>query len=107
MSCIHVHTHVYVYVTRHNIIFCHTADSTDFLTHLGPDYMITFSSIATTRNFYFRTIEDDVLEGTECLYFSLEANDDFVFIHNDNGTLTVCIEEDDCKSFTKLLACTV
>ena len=59
--------------------------------------MITFFSSQLTRQIYFRTVEDDVHEGTECLYFLLEANDDFVVIPNENTTLTVCIEEDDCK----------
>ena len=77
-----------------NLLFY--ADSMDFVTGLTSN-VITFSPSQSTRQIYFSTIEDDVLEGTECLYFLLEADDDFVFISNENRTLTVCIEEDDGK----------
>ena len=80
----------------HSDSFDNYADPTDFVTGLTSN-MITFSTSQSTRQFFFRTIEDDVQEGTECVYFLLEANDNFVLISNENGTLTVCIEEDDCK----------
>ena len=48
----------------------------------------------SSKMFTVSSVDDNEIEGTECLYFVLESLDWFVDI---TGRVTVCIELDDSK----------
>ena len=70
----------------------------DFTTNFSPlPATISFLPIETSKVLVVNSFQDDVIEGTECFYFSLQPMDGFVNVPLDNRTVTICIEDDDSK----------
>ena len=71
----------------------------DFNTSFGalPFDIITFLPNETSNVFSVWSLQDEITEGIECLYFTLEPVDEFVDVPYGNETVTVCIEDDDRK----------
>ena len=71
----------------------------DFNTSFGavPFDILTFLPNETSKAFSVWSLQDEITEGIECLYFTLEPVDEFVNVPYDNETVTVCIEDDDRK----------
>ena len=62
-----------------------------------PFDILTFLPNVTSITFSVWSLQDEITEGTECLYFTLESVDEFVDVPYSNETVTVCIEDDDRK----------
>ena len=71
----------------------------DFNTSFGqlPFHILIFLPNVTSMSFSVWSLQDEITEGIEYVYFSLEAVDEFVEVPYDNKTVTVCIEDDDRK----------
>ena len=70
---------------------------TDFTTSLTAlPAIIPFAPGVTSQTFSVSSVQDNITEGTECLYFALEPVDDKTNV--TNFTSLVCIEDDDGKS---------
>ena len=70
-------------------------DWSDFNTNLGTlPAIFSLSPNESFKTFYLWSLQDEITEGTECLYLSVEPVDEFVVILNNN-TVTICIEDDD------------
>ena len=71
----------------------------DFNTSFGalPFEILTFLPNVTSVTFSMLSLQDEITEGIECLYFTLEPVDEFVDVPYGNETVTVCIEDDDRK----------
>ena len=71
----------------------------DFNTSFGqlPSDILIFLPNVASISFSVWSLQDDITEGIECLYFTLEPVDEFVDVPYGNETVTVCIEDDDRK----------
>ena len=74
-------------------------DMMDFNTSFGalPFDILTFLPNVTSTTFSVWSLQDELTEGIECLYFTLEPVDEFADVPYGNETVTVCIEDDDRK----------
>ena len=74
-------------------------DMMDLNTSFGalPFDILTFLPNVTAITFSVWSLQDEITEGIECLYFTLEPVDEFVDVPYGNETVTVCIEDDDRK----------
>ena len=73
-------------------------EMTDYSTSFGTlPVIVTFQPNEAYQTFSVWSIQDEITEGIECMYFSVEAIDEFVNITEENRTVTVCIEDDDSK----------
>ena len=71
----------------------------DFNTSFGalPFDILTFLPNVDLITFSLRSLQDEITEGIECLYFTLEPVDEFVDVPYGNETVTICIVDDDRK----------
>ena len=76
-----------------------TTEMMDFNTSFGalPFNIVIFLPNMSSLTFSVWSLQDEITEGIECLYFTLEPVDEFVNVPYDNETVTVCIEDDDRK----------
>ena len=74
-------------------------DMMDLNTSFGalPFDILTFLPNVASISFSVWSLQDEITEGIECLYFTLEPVDEFVDVPYGNETVTVCIEDDDRK----------
>ena len=71
----------------------------DFNTSFGllPFDIVNFLPNMTSIRFSVWSLQDEITEGIECLYFLLEPVDEFVNIFYNSSTVSVCIEDDDSE----------
>ena len=80
-------------------LYCMCADWTDFSTSFdAQSAVVTFLPNETSKTISVWSLQDDITEGTECLYFLLEPVDEFVNVSYNNETVTICIEDNDGES---------
>ena len=60
-----------------------------------PFDILTFLPNVASISFSVWSLQDEITEGSECLYFTLEPVNEFVDVPYGNETVTVCIEDDD------------
>ena len=78
----------------------------DFITSYSLPTTISFPPNQNFINFSASSVQDDITEGTECFYLSLEPIDELVVIPYNNSTVTICIEDDDCEFiYLRFIAC--
>ena len=58
---------------------------------------VVFSPSNTSHVFSVSSMQDNITEGTECLFFTLESLDDDLLIVVNHSIITICIQDDDRK----------
>ena len=63
-----------------------------------PYSIVTFLPNETLKTFSVWSLQDEITEGIECLYYSLEPVDEFVYVPYNESVMHICIEDDDSES---------
>ena len=80
----------------HTLHFAETNDVNISLPTLPST--LSFQPNDSIHTFSVNSLQDEVIEGDECMYFLLESvNEDFVMVPDNSSTITVCIQDDDCE----------
>ena len=73
-----------------------STDWTDFSANITTfPTILNFLPNETSKTIFVWSLHDEITEGTECFFFTLEPVNNLVNVPNDNRTVTICIEDDD------------